>query len=353
MAKGAMVNEIAPGQKVEGLFCVSSKALRTTKAGSPFVSLTLSDKSGQIEARIWDNANELAQGFEKGDIVLVEAEAVEFNGQCQLKVMKVDLADEVAVDPAHFLPVSSCDLERAWRTCKEAMKEVKDVTLSMLLREIFGDKKIIHAFRHAPAAKKMHHAYIGGLLEHTANLIDLTRLVLKKYHHLQSDLLLSACLLHDLGKIKELSWQRPPIEYTDEGRLLGHIGIGIEMIERACVALGIDAGNERILALKHIVLSHHGQKEFGSPVLPMTEEAMVFHMLDDLDAKLNFISGLKEMRGEHEDWGWSDYQHLFERYFFLPPTKKDNGVLENMPTNPKEKADGGPIQPSLWRDDEP
>ncbi len=352
MEKGASVTDIKPGQKVKGLFCVASKALRTAKNGSPFLTLTLLDKTGNIEARIWDNAAALNSEFERGDILLVDAEATEFSGRCQLKINRFEKARHEEVDPAHFLPVSPCDLDKAWRTCKKAMDELQDGTLAPLVKGIFRNRDTRDAFLKAPAAKKMHHAYIGGLLEHTASLVELTRQVVKKYGHLDIDLLLSGCLLHDLGKTRELSWSRPPIDYTDQGRLLGHISLGVQMVDQACMDLGIRTESERVCALKHIILSHHGKREFGSPVLPMTEEALVFHMLDDLDAKLNFLAGLKDSMEKGQGHSWSGYQHLFERYFYLLPHNEGAKGQKGPPSEEREESRQQPVQPSLWEMDE-
>ncbi len=352
MTTKTYVTDIKPGEKIQGHFCVVSKSLRTTKTGSPFLTLILCDKTGQIEARIWDNADKLNDGFQNGDIVFLEADAVEFNGKCQLKINRFQVAEGSDIDPSHFLPVSPCDLDKAWKVCRTAIKEIKDPWLALLVNEIFKDRQIKAAFLKAPAAKMMHHAYIGGLLEHTANLIELTRLVIDKYDYLDRDILLSACLLHDIGKIRELSWNRPPIDYTDEGRLMGHISLGMEIVEQASATVGVNRQSRKMMALKHVILSHHGRMEFGSPVLPMTEEAMAFHMMDDLDAKLNFLACLKNTQGDRDKWGWSDYQKLFERYFFLPPLSEQE--LENSQTEPhsghKEKKSCQ--QHSLWGADD-
>ncbi len=353
MSNKIYVTDIRPGQKVEGHFCVASKSLRKTKAGSPFLVLVLGDRTGQIEARIWENAQKLNDGFDKGDIIFLEADAVEFNGQCQLKVNSFQVVEQEDIDPSHFLPVSSCDLEQAWKTCRKAIKRVKDASLRVVLEEIFQDRRIKEAFLKAPAAKKMHHAYIGGLLEHSAGLVELSMLLVDKYQYLDRDILLSASLLHDIGKIRELSWSRPPIDYTDEGRLLGHITLGMEMIERACLLAKVNPESRKVKALKHVVLSHHGRLEFGSPVLPMTEEAMVFHMIDDLDAKLNFLSILKNKRENAEEWGWSDYQRLFERYFFLPPLSETCCVRPKKSSVEESNQKDSQQQPLLWDIDEP
>ncbi len=352
MEKGAMVTDIKPGQKVKGLFCVASKALRTAKNGSPFLTLTLLDKTGNIEARIWDNAEAVNGEFEKGNIIFVEADATEFAGRCQLKINRAERAEAKDIDPADFLPESPADLEKAWRTCRKAMNEVADDILCAILKEIFRHRETSQAFRNAPAAKKMHHAYIGGLLEHSASLIELARLITGKYSQLDRDILISACLLHDIGKIRELTWEHPPIDYSDEGRLLGHISLGVQMVDLACVDIGIKTDNEKVRALKHVILSHHGQREFGSPVLPMTEEAMVFHMIDDLDAKLNYLAGLKASMEQEEGCSWSTYQHLFERYFYLSNNRK-NQIGETMDRRGRKEPKSAAAQPLLWDMDKP
>lgn len=346
MEKGIFIKDIKPGTQVEGLFCVLSKSLRKTKNGAPFLSITLSDNSGEVEARVWDNAEEIAIRFDKGDFVLIKAEAIEFNSKVQLKVNELKSLDTEKIKVEHFLPSARCNLDIALELVYKAIKEIKDASLRVLLTEIFSDKKLEKEFKEAPAAKKMHHAYIGGLLEHVVSLIDLTKLVCKKYEHLKKDLLITSCILHDIGKIRELKWAPPPIDYSDEGRLLGHIAIGIEIIDRACKIIGIETNSGSILSLKHIILSHHGHREFGSPVLPMTEEALIFHMIDDMDAKINFLWGLKE-KAEEDDKGykWSEYQRLFERYFFLPPIVeeeknpiKKQGLMQSRLFEPREDS---------------
>lgn len=317
MEKGIFVREIQPGQDVSGLFCVASKSIRQTRSGSPFISMTLMDNSGSIEARVWDRARELEVFFEKGDIIYVQAEAVDFNDQCQLKVNDLNaLEPGTSIDPAMFLSVTSIDRDEYWMICQKAMKSIKNPEFRMVLKEVFSAPEMQKSFCEAPAAKKMHHAYIGGLLEHSVNLLRLSRVVCGLYPYLDRDLMVAASLCHDIGKTREYSWERPPIDYTDQGRLLGHIAIGLEMVEKAVDTARLNQNSRKLLALKHVILSHHGQREFGSPVLPMTEEALVFHMIDDLDAKLNFLSGLK---GDGTEPEWTDFQRLLERYFYLGP----------------------------------
>ncbi len=344
--KGIYIKDIVPGKKVTGVFCVGAKNLLKKRDGNPFVGVTLVDCSGQIEARIWDDAERHFEAFNKGDFISIEAEAVEFNQKIQLKINGLSQVPGEGVDISHFLPTSPCDLDKAWNKVERAIKEIKDASLRVLLTNIFKDIGIKKAFKRAPAAKRLHHAYIGGLLEHVANLLDLVKLVVRKYPYLKKDILVAASILHDIGKIRELSWDIPPIDYTDEGRLMGHINIGIEIIDRSLKEIGLNENTGSILILKHIILSHHGQREYGSPVLPMTEEAMVFHLLDDMDAKLNFLSGLKDVAKDNgEGYRWSDYQRLFERYFYLPPEAQE--LLEKEKAHSEDKKEE-PTQPGLW-----
>jgi len=225
------------------------------------------------------------------------------------------------------------------------MKGVKDPVLSGLLGFIFRDRRIAAAFRAAPAAKRMHHAYIGGLLEHSVSVARNAVQVSRLYPQIDRDLLVTGAILHDIGKIDELRYDAPPIDYTDRGRLLGHIAIGLTIVEGFCPLLEDTSGaGERISALKHLILSHHGQREFGSPVLPMTEEALVLHLIDDLDAKLNFLAGLKKTLPAGRR-SWTDFQRMLDRYLFLP------GL--GLPGEGAEEETGAgkgemPPQPGLW-----
>jgi len=209
--KGIDIKEIVPGRQVNGLFCVASKSLRHTKTNAPFLSLTLSDSSGTIEARIWDRAEEFNVMFDQGDIIQVHADATEFNNRCQLKINRVHVLREDEIDPSLFLPVATIDREGAWNRCSRAIKSIKTPELRRVMDEMFSDSWVREKFREAPAAKRMHHACIGGLLEHSVSLLRLTDLLCKVYPHLNRDLLTAACLCHDIGKIREFSW------YTAKG----------------------------------------------------------------------------------------------------------------------------------------
>ena len=356
MDKGIFIKDIVPGMKVRGMFCVASSSLRSTRAGVPYLAFSLMDSTGSMEARIWDDAERISSVFAVGDYVTVDADAQEFNEKCQLKVNNLErVGQDQEVDPALFLPLAPINREVAWQTCRRAMKSIKNPEYARILKEIFSDRKTTSDFCNAPAAKKMHHACIGGLLQHSVNLLRLSEAICKLYPHLDRDLMVTASICHDLGKTREFSWQRPPIDYSDQGRLLGHIVMGLQMLDSAIKGARLNEKSRSILALKHVIASHHGQKEFGSPVLPMTEEAVVFHMIDDLDAKLEFLNGLKK---DGSEAGWTEFQRLFERYFFLEPKPEENGdVLQAFKNKDTGNRAGGrtprepeifPAQASLW-----
>jgi len=320
MDKGLYINEINPGARVHGVFCVASKDLRSTRAGKPYIALELMDATGTMEARVWEDADRLSGLFDVGDYILIDAEAQEYNEKCQLKLNTLAPVEQDEVELEAFVPVAEIDRERAWDFVKDVVDQLEDRELGALLEALFSDPAIAEGFRNAPAARRIHHAAIGGLMEHSLSVLLLCRQVASLYPHLNQQLLEAAAICHDIGKIKEFSWQRMPIDYTKEGRLLGHIAMGIEMLAGAALRAGLDPESDTLLHLKHIVLSHHGRREYGSPVLPMTEEAMVFHMMDDLDAKINYLGGLKEERDgslEEDQHAWSSYQRLFERFFLL------------------------------------
>ncbi len=317
-----------------------------TRNGDPYLAITLTDRTGEIEGRVWNRARELDSVFAQKDYVRIKGEAQKFRDSIQLKITHLEPVGDEEVDSGLFLPVTQADTEKLWSEFNGYIKGIRSRVLSSLLNAIFRDQRISKAFKLAPAGKKMHHAYIGGLLEHSVSVTRMADSVCRLYPGLDRDLLVSGALIHDIGKIDEFSYSRPPIDYTDTGRLLGHVVLGASIIDSFIARLDIEASSSQIITLKHLVLSHHGQKEFGAPVLPMIEEAVVLNMIDDLDAKLNYLERLKrDIHGT--GYGWTDYQRLFERYFYLQgleDVKKDgDGVAGN--TRVKKRPD---LQPSLW-----
>ncbi len=345
MDKGIFVSAIPDSGRVEGVFCVASKRLLETRHGDPYLAVTLLDNTGEVQARIWEDAVSASGRFDQGDYLWIKAEVQLFREEIQLKVVELERVDAQEVDHALFLPACPQDVEALWGEFKRYLSRIKDPVLAPLLQEIFGNRRTARQFRRAPAAKRMHHAYLGGLLEHSVSVARLARAACREYPGLDFDLLMSAVLVHDIGKIHEFSYHRPPIDYTDQGRLLGHLVLGTAMLDEAARALGIPADNQRLIELRHLVLSHHGHREFGAPVLPMTQEAVTLHILDDLDAKLNYLKGLSEGLPPGGR-SWTGYQRPMERYFYLPGPMPPGG-------RDGRKGDGldGGLQPRLWPDE--
>ena len=343
--KTVFVAQLVAGQQFEDVFLVAKKSLAETKAGKPYLALTLMDRSGEVEARIWDNAQLFAEQAEEGGYVQVQAVAKPFREQMQLGISSLKRVADHAVDLADFLPTSRRPLEEMARELETVLDAINDPPLRQLLRTIFQGETLAK-FQRAPAAKKMHHAYIGGLIEHTLSIVGMARRAAAHYPQLDGDMLVAGALLHDLAKIEEFYFVRPPFGYTDRGRLIGHLVLGVELIRQAAAQVA-EIEIEQVDRLIHMVLSHHGQYEFGSPVLPMTAEAMLLHHFDDMDAKMNFFQEL-QAKMQNEGWQWSDYQRHLERYLYLRgPGEQDLSVSVPMPPPPRPRQPApAPREPS-------
>ncbi len=307
--------DLKKGQTLESVFLVSEKNLTRTKAGNPYLSLRLSDCTGEVEGRVWENAADLAGTFGKNDFIRIRAEVDEFQGALQLRIVRLAKCTEAEVRLEDFLPHTSGDIEQMFSELKGIAQEVRNPFLRGLLESFFADPDFVKKFKIAPAAKGIHHVFLGGLLEHTLAVAHLLKLVSPRYPGIDPDLLMTAGILHDVGKISELSFERN-FDYTDEGRLLGHILIGIRMTEDKIKTV---SGFPEALALhlKHILLSHHGEYDFGSPKRPKTLEALLLHQLDDLDAKMNGFLTWMEKEKENPS-RWTSYHKSFERFLFKP-----------------------------------
>jgi 3'-5' exoribonuclease len=274
-------------QSVTAFFAASTKSLRDKKDGGKYLALVLTDRTGSMEARMWDNAAEASPEFEQGDVVKLKAQVCRYQERLQMKVERIRAALDGEYDPADFLPATTKDVDALWAELNGYVASFRDPHLKALLRAFLDDEEIATAFRQAPAAKAMHHAWLGGLLEHVVSLLGVCDLAAKHYPEIHRDLLLTGAVLHDIGKLHELAW-RKSFEYTVEGSLLGHITIGLGMIEKKLDSLPDFPPRLRVL-VEHMVLSHHGKYEFGSPKLPMIPEAILLHYLDDMDAKMQTV----------------------------------------------------------------
>jgi len=312
--KRIFVAQLVAGQQLQDIFLVSKKSLAETKAGKPYLALGLMDKTGEIEARLWENARQFDALAEEGSFVLVQAIAKPFREQMQLGVISLQQVAEDAVHLGDFMPASTRPLAAMAVELDAVIAGIADPALQGLICEIFQGETLAR-FKRAPAAKKMHHAYIGGLIEHTLSIAAMAEKTAAHYPLLDRDMLIAGALLHDLAKIEEFDFARPPFSYTDRGRLVGHLVLGVELVRKAAEKVAAIT-NDQVDQLMHIILSHHGQFAFGSPVLPMTPEAILLHHLDDMDAKMNYMEGLRgKMAGS--GWQWTDYQRPLERYLYL------------------------------------
>jgi 3'-5' exoribonuclease len=285
--KEPMVADLASreNQAIIGFFAAGSKQARTKKDGTRYFAITLCDRTGTIEARVWDADD--AGDFEPGDVVKVRGQVCRYNEKLQVNVDKVRRAAASEYELSDFVPQTERNLDEMWAELQGWVAGFADADLKALLEAFLSDAEIAAALRQAPAARGLHHAWIGGLLEHTLSLMGMCDLAAKHYPGINRDLLLTGAVLHDVGKLRELRWGTS-FDYTLEGQLLGHITIGLGMIERKIDAIPGFPRAKRLL-VEHLVLSHHGKYEFGSPKLPMTPEAILLHYLDDLDAKMQTV----------------------------------------------------------------
>jgi len=314
MPKVKFVKDIREGEQVRDLFLVSGKALLVSNSGKPYINLSLRDRTGQVECRVWDRAEEIAKRFERDDIVEASGNAIVYQGRIQLKVHDVRKA-EGTDDLSEYLPVTRKGIDPLWRDLQRIVSGVEDPDLSRLLRRVFPDPPgtdTARRFRQAPGGKSMHHDYIGGLLEHTVSVAEICLLLASHYEDVDGDLLVAGALLHDIGKVNELSYEGA-FEYTDEGRLLGHLYMGAEWVSSECGTIeGFPP--EKTMLLKHLILSHHGELEYGSPKRPKTLEAVILHFVENMDAKVAAFRDAVESLPEGSRW--TDYQRMFERYLF-------------------------------------
>ncbi|HTV06091.1 MAG TPA: HD domain-containing protein [Acidobacteriaceae bacterium] len=311
-------------QSVTGFFAVTSRQTRSKKDGSRYFALTLADRSGQIDARMWETSD--AGEFAAGDIVKLRGQVSRYQDKLQITVDRIRRAEPAEFNLGDFVPKTECDVDELWAELKTYVESFTDPHLKALLQAFLEDPEIAAALREAPAAKTLHHAWIGGLLEHIVSLLGICDLTAKHYG-VHRDLLLTGAVLHDIGKLHELRWGTS-FDYTLQGQLLGHITIGVGMAERKMDAIEGFPPELRLL-VSHLILSHHGKYEFGSPKLPMIPEAVLLHYLDDMDAKMQtmraeFARNVAAGRGADEvtDWVRSMERPLLNTAAFLDKTRE-------------------------------
>ncbi len=318
-----LISELEADKEYETLLLVSSKTLAHTKAGKPYLTLRLVDCSGGIIGRIWDDALNKNKEFNEKDVIRVKARCEEFQGNLQLNILSLEKLDRNEINPEDFLPRCPKDVGKLWARLKEIANSVKNRHLLELLHLFIEDKKLVSRFKNAPAAKTIHHAYLGGLLEHTVSVCELLIKVAEHYPELDRDLLLTAGIFHDIGKIEEFTYDLA-IEYSEEGRLLGHVVLGVKIVEDKIKKIS-GFPEQLAILLKHMIVSHHGHLEFGSAKRPKTREAFVLYFIDDLDAKIDSLNKIIEAEKDSPSL-WTSYSRALERFIFKgwPKEEDDN-----------------------------
>jgi 3'-5' exoribonuclease len=304
------VKSIKEDDQVRGQYLVKVKRMGSTRKGDPFLTIILCDRTGELEAKVWERAEDFSRLFNEGDILEIEGYASSYRGQLQLTLSDLRAVEGIE-EPGLFLEVTTKDVTKMTGELREILRGIEHPQTRALVDRFLGDRHFMSLFKKAPAAKSFHHSYIGGLLEHTLSVCRMARIISDHYPDLDRDLLLAGAFLHDVGKVKELGFGGL-IEYTDEGRLLGHLTLGVSMVDEK-LSLLPGFPEEISLRLKHLILSHHGEYVFGSPKRPKFLEAFALHLIDDLDAKMN---GLKRfMDRDRQEGNWTEFNRLFERYF--------------------------------------
>ena len=285
-------------------FVVVSKQIKPKKTGEPYLALTLGDRSGQLEAKMWDNVEEVLNAFEQDDFLKIKGLVNKYKNRFQLTIHKLRKLGDSEIDFSDYLPKTTKNVDELWKTLADFVASFQNSHLKSLVRAFMADPEIAAAYRNAPAAKTLHHAYIGGLLDHVVSLFRSCDLVCRNYPQVNRDLLLAGVFLHDIGKIHELTYNRS-FSYSTRGQLLGHMIIELEMLQ-AKIALVPDFPPELKTLLEHLIISHHGEYEFGSPKLPMFPEALLLHYMDDLDSKMEAMRAHFEREADMES-PWTSY----------------------------------------------
>ena len=306
------INEIEAGQTVDDIYMAKDPILRSTTRGDLYIAMYLSDRTGQLNGRMWQATEAVYNALPKPGFVRVQGRSELYQNNLQIIINRVAPVDAEQVPLADFLAKTDKDTGKMFEEVKQIVSNIKNEQLRALVGEFLADKELMEKFCAAPAAMKLHHNYLGGLLEHTLNILRVAVAVMPYYPNIQADLVLAGVFLHDMGKTDELSYD-VAFAYTDSGQLIGHISKTLLMIHKKADALaagGVKIDPVVMDSLGHIILAHHGQYEFGSPKLPATAEAFMVNYIDDLDAKINQVTiAIENGRGNES---WTDWQNALQ-----------------------------------------
>lgn len=319
-----LIQSFQPGQHVDGFFILRKKDLKRKKDRSYFLVLELGDISGKISATIWNNAEEINAGFQIGDIIKIKGSVTSYQNSLQISVEKVRKANQTdGLSRQDFIARTESDIDQMKREFMELIKSIQNPYLKNLINKVFYEEKLLDKFAEAVGGKLWHHAYVGGLLEHTLAVVRVCEEVIKIYPQIDRDLLISGAIFHDIGKIEEYQIEQGFIDYSDEGRLWGHIMMGVQQIQKVIDQIENQEGgfpSDMKKRLIHMILSHHGTLKYGSPVVPMTLESIVLFYADELDSKANGV--LQIMKNEKQAGQiWSKYIPLLERFIYFGEEK--------------------------------
>jgi len=315
------IAELQPGDRVEDeVYRVAQKDLRTTSSGSLYIHAIVADRTGQMVARMWNASQKLYDSMPEGGLFYFHGRVDSYKGKPQFIIEGIRAVEEGTVDPADFLPTTPQDVEALWERTKTILRTLENADLKALIGRFVNDGDFQAGFKRAPAATQNHHAYLGGLLEHTLNMLELALLVTPRYPQVSRDLVLAGIFLHDAGKVQELAYDTN-IQYTNEGNLIGHLVQAVLWVHEHARQLEQETGrsfpSEIETALEHIILAHHGKYEFGSPKLPATGEAVMIHYLDNLDAKLKMVFDAIESDADDSS-DWTSFIYALETRVFKP-----------------------------------
>jgi 3'-5' exoribonuclease len=313
------IRDFQPGMTIENeIFHLVEKDLRSSTNGSLYMSLTLSDRTGSVNARLWQATEGLYKSLPQDGFVQVKGRTENYKGIIQFIIDAIrPLDDQTPIQAEDFLPMTDQDIDKMYRRVLDILRGIKDKSLLFLIKQFVEDKTLMEKFKKAPAAINMHHAYLGGLLEHTLNVMELAVLLAPRYDEINCDLLITGAFLHDIGKTRELEWD-VSLKYTDQGQLIGHLVMGAMMVEEKAAGVLEDIGEpfptDLLKMIQHMIISHHGEYEYGAAKLPMTAEALVLHHLDNLDAKMNMVK--QHFNEADAGESWTKYVKSLERKFY-------------------------------------
>jgi len=311
--KKIFVEALTPGDVIEDEFALAEKAVLQKRDGNQYLNVVLADRTGHIKGVVWDNVQAIAAAAAAGDFVRVSGSVSEYRGTPQLVIKAMTAIGAEAVDPEDFLPATALDVDQLFERLVKLSRTFTTPWLSRLFEAFWQDEAFVAGFKKAPAAKRMHHAYIGGLLVHCLSMALLADKIAAHYNGLDRDLLIAGAILHDIGKLREFDYATA-IDYSVEGRLLSHIVIGLEMLDAKLRRIP-DVPREGANLLKHMIVSHHGDPAFGALEPPKTIEAVVLHYIDDLDSKVNAVREF--MAKEDPSQTWTSFHRVLGRHFYM------------------------------------